>query len=178
LIWRTVAAFRLREGEPVVISAGPEVNRLFLEYENENRAKRAEGGDMADVQSFTARWTEQAVSLAVVLHVGLHGADAAAHQISVETARNAIRIGRWFSERQLEALFMHRNEWLRHRAEKLREKILNIKSGKAKLGELASAGWSNGEVRELARRYPSLISIVSKPIGKQGGRPTEYVKAA
>lgn len=177
LTWRTVATFRLRKEAPFVINVGAEVNRLFLEYENENRARRGQGGNVADVKSFAARWTEQAVKLAIVLHVGLHGADAADHPISVETARNAIRIGRWFSERQIEALFMHRNEWLRRRAEKLREKILNIKSGKAKLGELASAGWSNGEVRELARRYPGLISIVNKPIGKQGGRPTEYVKA-
>ena len=73
---------------------------------------------------------------------------------------------------------MHRNAWLRRRAEVLREKLLDIKSGKATLGLLAKAGWSNDEVRKLAARYPSLISIVSKPIGKHGGRPTEYVKAA
>ena len=178
LIWRTVATFRLREIEPVVIKAGAEVNELFRLYENETREKRRQGGDVADVQSFAARWTEQAVKLAVVLHVGLHGAAAADHPLSVETARNAIRIGRWFADRQLEALFMHRNAWLRRRAEVLREKLLDIKSGKATLGLLAKAGWSNDEVRKLAARYPSLISIVSKPIGKHGGRPTEYVKAA
>jgi len=177
LIWRTVAAFRMREGEPAVIDAGPEVTGLFREYENENRARRRQGGDMGDIQSFAARWTEQAVTLAVVLHVGLHGGDAADHPLSAETARHAIRISRWFVNRQLEALFMQRNAWLRQRAGVLREKLLTIKSGKATLGELVRAGWSKDEVRKLAERYPSLISIVSKPVSSQGGRPTEYVKA-
>ena len=172
-----VKAFRLRRGPPGVIEASRDVGRLFAEYENETRARRRDGGDAVDIQSFAARWTEIARKIAAGLHVGEYGAGATIVQLSAATASHAIRISRWFVNRQLEALFMQRNAWLRQRAGVLREKLLTIKSGKATLGELVRAGWSKDEVRKLAERYPSLISIVSKPVSSQGGRPTEYVKA-
>lgn len=178
LLWRTVAAFRLRKTDPVVVSASRDVDRLFVDYENENRAKRGTGGDMADIQPFAARWTEQATRIAAVLHVGLHGAGAGNHPLSVETAGHAIRIGRWFVNRQLEALFMQRDAWLRRKAERLREKLVDTKTGAATLGALAKAGWSNDEVRKIAEHCPDLIALERKPAGRQGGRPTDRVRAA
>jgi hypothetical protein len=178
LVCDTIAAFRLRRDEPVVIDADREVNLLFVEYENENRTRRGGEGEMSDIQSFAARWTEQATRIAAVLHVGLHGAASADHPLSVETASNAIRISRWFAERQIEALFMHREAWMHRRAEHLHGKLVRMRNGKATLGQLAKAGWPNAEVRKLAGLCPDLIVIEDKPAGNRGGRPTESVRAA
>jgi hypothetical protein len=94
------------------------------------------------------------------------------------TARHAIRIGRWFVNRQLEALALARNGWLRRRAAQLRQRQLDFPEGRTTLGALAKSGWSNDEVRRLAGSCPDLITIERKPAGSQGGRPTEHVKAA
>lgn len=151
---------------------------MFTDYENENRRRRNAGGDMADIQSFAARWTEQAIRIGVVLHVGLHGRDAGNHELSAATATAAIRIGRWFADRQVEALLGHRDAWLRRRGEKLREKLLIMQKGWANLGELAKAGWTNEEVRQIADRCPDLIAVERKPADRRGGRPTHRVKPA
>ena len=178
LLEEVVRTFRLRRGPPAVIEASRDVDRLFAEYENETRARRRDGGDAVDIQPFAARWTENAVRIAAVLHVGEYGAAGAIVPLSAATARYAIRISRWFVNRQLEALALARNGWLRRRAGELRQKLLNFPESQTTLGILAKAGWTNDEVRMLAKSCPDLITIERRPTGSRGGRPTEHVKAA
>ena len=56
--------------------------------------------DLADLRPFAVRYAEQAWRVAVVLHAGQWGAEAPSHDLSVETAGNAVRLIRWFAAQQ------------------------------------------------------------------------------
>ena len=61
-------------------------------------------GPMRDISSFAARWNEQAWRLALVLHVGTHGAMARNFSLSSATAKAAVRIQEWFVQQQIAIL--------------------------------------------------------------------------
>ena len=79
-------------------------------------------GELADVESFVARWTEQAWHLAVVLHACLWGKSAHTHALGLETAEAAIAIADWFAGQQLEALARGRHE--AHK--KIEDRVLDL----------------------------------------------------
>lgn len=64
--------------------------KLLRVYHNGNVGRRK--GDLKDVTSFTARWTEQAWRIAVAFHAALHGEKAHEHTLPIEAVRVAITI--------------------------------------------------------------------------------------
>jgi hypothetical protein len=88
--------------EPFTIDPTPAAMQLLIDHHNCVVDLRL--GEMKDITSFAARWTEQAWRLSVVLHAAQHGAQAHLHPLSAETARDAIAIADWFAAKQLEIL--------------------------------------------------------------------------
>jgi len=70
--------------------------------EHYNRTVERRLGELADMASFPARWTEQAWRLLVVLHAATHGNRA--HLEPVRSVTAAIQIADWFAEEQLRLL--------------------------------------------------------------------------
>lgn len=60
--------------------------------------------ELADADSYAARWNEWAWRLVLVLHAAAHGANS--HNVIVEarTAEAAVRLANWFAEQQLQLL--------------------------------------------------------------------------
>lgn len=98
-----------------------EARAALIGFHNEIVDRRQQG-ELADVGGFAARWAEQAWRLSVVLHAGFHGAEAHRHDLSAETAGNAIQLARWFADEQLAILGKGR----RAAAEKLEVQVLAL----------------------------------------------------
>lgn len=79
-------------------------------------------GELADVETFVARWTEHAWHLAVSLHAGQWGKEAHNHTLALETAEAAIAIADWFDGQQLKVLARGRHE--AHR--KVEDRVLGL----------------------------------------------------
>jgi hypothetical protein len=103
------------------IQASPEARARLEAFFNEI-VDRRRTGELGDVGRYASRWCEQAARLALVLHAGLHGNQAHAHQLEIETAENAIRLARWFAHQQLGLLAKGR----RQAAEKLEDEVLEL----------------------------------------------------
>jgi len=69
-----------------------------------NRIVERRLGDLRDVSTYAARWNEQAWRIAVCIHSALHGEDAGARGLDVNTARKAIALADWFAGEQLRIL--------------------------------------------------------------------------
>jgi hypothetical protein len=80
------------------------------EYERENVRRRRRNGDLCDLASYVARWSENAWRIALVLHCAKHGTTAHTEELATPTAIDAVELMRWFSERQLEILHQGRRE--------------------------------------------------------------------
>ncbi len=104
-----------------IIQASPQARARLESYFNEIVDRRKEG-ELADVSQYAARWCEQAARLAISLHAGLHGADAHKHPLLLETAENAVRLAKWFSNQQLTLLAKGR----RTAAAKKEEEVLEL----------------------------------------------------
>jgi len=174
---RLAETFRLSEDPPQTIKAAPGALAAMRDYDNETRRRRRPGGDLADVAIFASRWAEQAWRLSVVLHAMRHGPEAGAAELSAETARAAIRLARWFAERQLEVLHRGRMERMHRKVGNLLA-VLAQAHGEMTLRDLHRRhGWNPEEARMLAGRFPELVRIEErKPEG--GGRPSSVAVAA
>jgi hypothetical protein len=76
-----------------------------LLYDHYNQiVERWREGELRDISSYCARWTEQAWRLSVCLHATEWVGAAADETLSVETAEAAIRLADWFAGAQLEIL--------------------------------------------------------------------------
>jgi hypothetical protein len=93
--------YRLAD-EPFTVHAAPEAVRVMNTHYNAIVERRL--GDLRDVTTFAARWTEQAWRIAVCLHAGLHGARAHEQKLDLATAQRAIELADWFAAQQLEIL--------------------------------------------------------------------------
>ena len=163
----------------VTISASAEVRAIFSAYRNTVERDIEPGGGLADLQPFIRRWPEQAARIALVLHALRHGPKAHQRPLAQQTARDAVRIGRWFAAKQVEMLGGHRVMRRRARADKLRSTLLQHPHHTASLGRLSkSHGFDEDEVRALCADFPKLLRLEPRPSGAAGGRPTEQVRAA
>ena len=88
--------------ETYTVEPDPKAMRLLNDHHNCIVDKRR--GELKDINSFAARWNEQAWRIAVVLHAAQHSAQAHEHNLSFETARDAITIADWFAIQQQEIL--------------------------------------------------------------------------
>lgn len=103
LIKTLVRTFRCSDCAATVKATSSAMN-LLNGHHNEIVRRQKGDGDLRDVKSFAARWTENAWRVAVCLHAAEHGIDATPNDLNNETAQRAIRIVNWFSEQQLDVL--------------------------------------------------------------------------
>lgn len=182
LITDLLAKYR-QSGVRHVLQPTPEARQKFVDYHNAIVERRH--AELRDVTGFAARWCENAWRLAVVLHTSLYGADAHNHPLELATAENAIRLGEWFAQEQLEILSKSR----RQAAVKVEEQVLGLLET-----HLERKGQDFITAREVRR-----ASIVNTPdaakslldrmeregvlLGEDirpplGGRPTKIFRAA
>lgn len=154
----------------------PAAERCLREYSNEIVRRRRTGGDLEDVNIYAARWAENAWRLALVLHAAEHGGEAWNHPLGEETALNAVRLMRWFSEQQLKVLASGRQDGLARRLTRLIE-VLRTKAGHStNLSELkVRHGFEPEQVRKLAETFPTKLEVCQ--IRNAGsGRPPEVAR--
>jgi hypothetical protein len=161
--------------EPILIEAEPEARRRLRDFHNRAVDRVRDGGDLRDVDSYVARWAENAWRLSLVLHSATLGGDA--HRVSLHqsTAEKAIRIMDWFIREQLAILAASRSDQFRTRLEKLLA-ILSDAGGWKTLGQLKDAnGFESEEVNFLAERYPQKLIVERRD---QRGRPSFIARMA
>ena len=101
LVRSLIKTFRFAAA-PVTIQPAPEVLQL-MDAHCDCIIERLKT-DLQDVETYAARWNEQAWRIAVCLHAGLHGENAGKQTMSGATAASAIAIADWFAGEQLRIL--------------------------------------------------------------------------
>ncbi len=161
--------------DPIVIDATGDACKVLRDFKNETVNRVRNDGDLRDVDSYVARWGENAWRIALVLHGGELGGDAHREKLGKATAENAVRIVRWFIREQLAILAASRSDRFKVRLEKLLG-ILRDAGGSKTLGQLKdSNGFDADEVKSLAERFPHQL-LVEKL--EQVGRPSFVARIA
>lgn len=171
LINSLISAYR-QSPVPFQIPANPEALELVRRYHNELVSRR--NGDLADLNSYAARWHEQGLRVANVLHCAIHGNQAHLSQLLPETVNDALGIVDWFNQHQLALLSRSRHAAHRIRLEELitllREKgVMTVRDLDRRHGFKAA------ELRELCEMFPAKIQSIETKDPK-GGRPSPKIK--
>jgi Protein of unknown function (DUF3987) len=106
LLLQLFASYHQSSGEPQKLVVADEVMHVLTEHHNVVVDRRLT--ELADADSYAARWNEWAWRLTVVLHAAKHGPDAHVERVEVDTARGAIRVANWFADQQLGLLAQSR----------------------------------------------------------------------
>jgi hypothetical protein len=164
---------------PHIIRASSKAKELMLDFENGevNTHRRAH----PEFGAFSARWKENAVRLAGVLHVGRYGARAHHIEIDYTTASEAIKVMRWFMDRQMRLLGEVYDKKATERLHKFFEKVSNSihGSGDAKINgaitvrQLKRHGWGETYIRSTVGRFGDKLKIYDLVTG---GRKSEIVE--
>jgi len=101
LITSLVTTYRLAR-DNFKLSISPAARDLL--YDHCDQIRRRLVLDLKPRGEYAKRWNEQAWRLCVVLHAAEHGANAHEHEVSEQTARNAIQIAEWFASEQMQIL--------------------------------------------------------------------------
>jgi hypothetical protein len=123
LVRSLLKAYRLAD-KPFTIEPTAEAARAMNAHYNAIVERRR--GDLRDVTTFAARWTEQAWRIAVCLHAGLHGPHAHEHKLELDTAKRAMELADWFAAQQLEILSASRDKARRE----IRDQVLSLLDAK------------------------------------------------
>jgi hypothetical protein len=126
LVGKLIKTFRFAS-EPVTIEPAPEVLQLMDAHCN--RIVERMKTDLQDVDSYAARWNEQAWRIAVCVHAGLHGKDAGGRKLTAETAASAIAIADWFAGEQLRILARGRHAARRAKRDEVLELLADHPKG-------------------------------------------------
>lgn len=136
-------------------------------------------GELADMESCVARWTEQAWHLSVVLHAGLWGKDAHHHTLALETAEAAIAIADWFAGQQKDVLARGLHE-ARKKSEDRVLDLLDERWERSKLDYITHRDVQRGlntrdadEARGLLARMETGGVLVSEPLRRPEGGHVE-----
>jgi replicative DNA helicase len=85
--------------DPAALILTPEARKLLAEYQEEIEPRlRAEGGDLADVRDWAAKLAGATVRIAGLLHLADDLERGWANPVSQDTMRQAIDLGRYFTE--------------------------------------------------------------------------------
>lgn len=156
---------------PYTIKPSKQALKWMTEHYNSIAVRMAEG-DLTDVDSFAARWTEQAWRISVCLHAGTHLGNADQFEVSEKTAINAICLVDWFCGKQLEIVKDLRTEKLEQRRNKIAE-LLKQNGGTISIRNLGLRnGFSAAEIERILEHYPS--EFCRQRIAT-GGRPSEII---
>lgn len=165
LIRSLVLSYRMQGDNPQFIAVSPGALAVLTDYERENVRLRRRNGDLRDIASFVARWTENGWKIALVLHAAKHGCKAHQVELNATTAENAVEVMRWFSDRQLEILASGRRGKMKKRLDALNA-VLAEARGEIAFGKLShSHGFEDAEIRQLHSMFPSAFTIEKrKPV--------------
>ena len=170
LIFCLLDTYRLAH-ERFTIEPTSEASRALNDHHDAIVKRRR--GELRDVNSYAARWNEQAWRIAVCLHAGTHGSQAHEQPVSLETAQRAIALADWFAAEQLRILNAGRTQRKIERLQRLTELIVQQYNGAATLRTLQrNNGFEPAETRELAAKFPKKLVIERR---ETGGRPSEIV---
>jgi hypothetical protein len=172
LVGKLLDAYHERKESAAIVQPTEEAVARFSDHYNAS-VRRYHSGELRDVNSFRARWTEQGWRIALVLHACIWGTVAAEHPLNEETAGAALTIEDWFVGQQLGILNKGRVERQLARLESLCERLATH-DGAATLRDLKkSHNFDPAEVRALASAYPHRMAVESRAAGPKGGRPSE-----
>ncbi len=167
LILELLGEYREKGNNPRTIHASDDARAILRKFTNDSKARVRDGGELRDVDSYVARWGENAWRLALCLHGALHGRSAHLCPLGANEAQAAVEIVKWFARAQLDFLAISRSDRAKLRLERVME-ILRSAGGTKTLNNLRkSHGFEESELRTLAERYPTKLRI---EILKTGGR--------
>jgi hypothetical protein len=176
LLQTLIAAYRNRVGSPYLVSATEPAAAVLRDYYNSVAVKRSTGGSLKDINSYAARWGEQAWRLALVLHAGIHWSSAHEVPLAEETARRAVELAKWFAHEQLSLLSPVRAEQESRRMVRLVEFLRSSEDQSSTLRDLKRHhGIEKDEVEALVKKFPRLIELHQKK-PPSAGRPSRCVR--
>jgi hypothetical protein len=133
---RSLAEKFLSSDTTDITSLSKEAQETYRNYYNQIVRKRCHGGELSDVNSYAARWEENALRLGLVLHAAEHGKIAASKMITNQTAEQSIELIHWFSKQQLLLLETNREDEVQAKEEKV-IKLIESNYPKIKATDLA-----------------------------------------
>jgi hypothetical protein len=138
------------------ITVDSQAREPIRSYHNEHVPERKT--HLADINSFVARWHEQALKLAVVLHAAKHRSQAHSHSLDSETMADAITIHRWFAGEQKRSLASARYAALQEKATKLDMLLEERYPDGASLRDLQTFhSYRPEEIELLAKEFPNRL---------------------
>jgi hypothetical protein len=159
--------------EPAVVEIENGVWDVIRSFTNEVRQTTRAGGRRHGMESIVARWGENAWRIALVLHAAAHGANSKNTLVSVETAKNAVIIMRWFISQQEQFLQNTRRQKAHSEVNRLKS-LLRENGGSKSVRDLKRSNKIEEEVlKRLVETNPQLFRIEDE---KNGGRPSPHVK--
>jgi hypothetical protein len=158
--------------EPKTVTVSPGAAAAMEDFERENIRRRQKTGDLRDLSSFVARWTENAWRLVLVLHAAGHGDKAHLQPVHQKTAADALEIARWFCNHQLQVLASGRQKRRQDRLSALLAVLASAHNG-ITLRELRRThSFKREEIIHLSGLFPQKLAVVKRKPGGTG-RPSE-----
>jgi hypothetical protein len=167
-----IETFRIAE-EPCWITAGEGVRELSRKFHNEIVDRIRDS--LSDIPSFATRWVERAWEIALNLHVGHYGNQCCREPLSSKTFSDAIRIARYFADRQLEVLQRPRIKAAEEQRDRLNEIFADSGEQLITIRDLQRRhGLDPEQVFSIVKNHPELFGMVQKrPL--HGGRKSTLV---
>lgn len=164
------------EKTPAEVALSSEAAQAFRDYENQTIQDRRAGGHLEDVNSYAARWPENAQRLALVLHAAEYGSEAASKPLSLATASDALEIMAWFLREQLAILREGRERVRADHWRRFESVLLNCPSHEMSLRDLEkSHNFTRSHIQSLICDHSDRLTIEErKPNGP--GRPSTVVR--
>ena len=161
-----------RNGKGHTIPPSRLAKEAMRTYHNSLVARRRK--DWCDIDSFVARWTENAWRILVNLHAGAHGDKAHLTEIEDSLPDDAIKLAEWFGTEQVRLLSAMRESADWQTLSGLIELVNRIYKGKATIRDLGLRHcYQKEELERLAKKFSSKIAIKRQEPGEKGGRPSE-----
>ena len=157
------------------IPVDPKARELIRSYHNELVPIRK--AELSDVNSFVARWHEQAWRISAAIHAMEFGPLSHDHRLTPELMQMAIQLNKWFTSQQLQILAQARHSMLRQSALKLKDLLSESYPSGVPLRDLQhSHNWSPDEVNKLVKSFPAWFDLFNAtPPGKRG-RPSLSIR--
>jgi hypothetical protein len=167
-------AFRLSD-DVTIVTPSAETTDFFRTKWNEIAEERKRG--LHDINSFAARWIENAWRIAGLIHGALHGTKAASHELNLQTAFDAWTIQEWFSREQLRLLKAGRFDVIENKVDSLIKEVCRRGvNRRITVRALKRGRWnSTKEIRQLVAASEKRLRLSRKNPGRRGGRPSYVV---
>jgi hypothetical protein len=165
------------DGECRTIPASSIAREAIRKYYNRLVIRRRR--NLRDINSFVARWHEQAWRILVCLHAAAHGQKAHLCEIDQKHVDAAIQLADWFGDQQLRLLRVMRDSADQGALGKLMDLVTRTYQGKATLRDLERRHcYKREELERLCAKFKGQISIIREEPGEKGGRPSEVLQVS